>query len=154
HPREWQLPAAPRTSPLHPGAAPGRRPHFESVKIEGSQTIQADRPRVFALLVDEDVLRRCVPGVQRLTRQTEDRFALTLEVGIGSVRGTYEGTVSLTERAPPDRIQVEVDGQGKLGFLRGKGALRLEAEERSGAPSTRLLYQGEVQIGGTLAGVG
>jgi len=47
-----------------------------------------------------------------------------------------------------------VDGQGKLGFVRGKGFLRLEAEESSGAPSTRLVYQGEVQIGGTLAGVG
>ena len=124
------------------------------MKIEGAQTIQADRPRIFALLQDEDVLRRCLPGVQRLTRQADDRFALTWEVGFGSVRGTYEGKVLLTERDPPERIQIEVDGQGKLGFVRGKGFLRLEAEESSGAPSTRLVYQGEVQIGGTLAGVG
>ena len=124
------------------------------MKIEGVQTIQAERPRVFALLLDEDILRRCLPGVQRLTRQADDRFALTWEVGFGSVRGTYEGNLSLTERAPPDRIQVKVEGQGKLGFVRGRGLLRLEAEESSGTPSTRLVYQGEVQIGGTLAGVG
>ena len=124
------------------------------MKIEGTQTIQADRPRIFALLVDQDVLRRCIPGAQRLTRQADDRFALTLDVGFGSVRGTYEGKVSLTERSPPERIQIEVDGQGKLGFVRGRGLLRLEALEAGRAPWTRLVYQGEVQIGGTLAGVG
>lgn len=124
------------------------------MKIEGSYAIQAAPARVFALLVDEEVLRRCVPGVRRLIRESEDRFGLTIDVGFGSVQGTYEGRVTLSEKVPPSRLQISVEGQGKLGFVRGKGLLQLEPDEASGAPSTRISYQGEVQIGGALASVG
>ncbi len=47
------------------------------MKIEGNYTIHASRDRVFALLVSEDVLRRCVPGCRRLVREGDDRFAAT-----------------------------------------------------------------------------
>ena len=124
------------------------------MKIEGSSTIQAAPARTFALLIDEDVLRRCVPGVRRLIREGEDRFAVILDVGFGSVEGTYEGRVALSEKVPPSRLQIAVDGQGRLGFVRGKGLLQLESDEKSGAQLTRIAYQGEVQIGGALASVG
>ncbi len=124
------------------------------MKIEGSYTIQAAPARIFALLVDEDVLRRCVPGVRRLIREGEDRFALTLDVGFGSVQGTYEGRVALSEKVPPSRLQIAVDGQGRLGFVRGRGLLQLESDEKPGTQPTRIAYQGEVQIGGALASVG
>ncbi|HEX4801951.1 MAG TPA: carbon monoxide dehydrogenase subunit G [Myxococcaceae bacterium] len=124
------------------------------MRIEGTYASQGPRDRIFALLVDEEVLRRCVPGCRRLTKEGEDRFSVALDVGLGSVTGSYEGTVSLSEKVPPERLQIDIEGKGKLGFVRGKASLRLAAAAQNGAPSTLIAYQGEVQIGGTIASVG
>jgi carbon monoxide dehydrogenase subunit G len=125
------------------------------VKIEGSYALQAPRDRGFALLVDEDVLRRCIPGCRRLVRESDETFAATLEVGIGSVQGTYEGTVKLSEMVPPERLELIVEGKGNLGFVRGKGTLRLEeTKQEAGRTLTTIFYRGDLQIGGAIAGVG
>lgn len=123
------------------------------MKIDGAYTAQGTRERVFALLVDEEVIRRCIPGCRRLVREGEDRFAATLDVGLGSVQGTYEGTVSFSQKVPPERLEMIVDGKGKLGFVRGKASLQL-APAQNPPQSTLITYQGDVQIGGTIPGVG
>ncbi len=124
------------------------------MKIEGTYASTGPRDRIFALLVDEEVLRRCVPGCRRLTKQGEDRFSVALDVGLGSVAGSYEGTVSLSQKAPPERLEIALDGKGKLGFVRGKASLQLTPAPHNGLQSTVIAYQGEVQIGGTIATVG
>jgi uncharacterized protein len=124
------------------------------VKIEGTYASHGPRDRIFALLVDEEVLRRCVPGCRRLTKEGEDRFSVALDVGLGSVAGSYEGTVSLSEKVPPERLQIALEGKGKLGFVRGRASLQLATPAQNGQPSTLIAYQGEVQIGGTIASVG
>jgi len=124
------------------------------VKIEGTYASHGPRDRIFALLVDEEVLRRCVPGCRSLTKQGEDRFSVALDVGLGSVAGSYEGTVSLSQKAPPERLEIAVDGKGKLGFVRGKASLQLTPAPHDGLQSTLIAYHGEVQIGGTIASVG
>ncbi len=124
------------------------------MKIEGTYASQGPRDRIFALLVDEEVLRRCIPGCRRLIRDGEDRFSVALDVGLGSVEGVYEGTVSLSQRAPPERLEMVVEGKGKLGFVRGKASLQLTPTAHNGLQSTLIAYQGEVQIGGTIASVG
>ena len=124
------------------------------MKIEGTYTIAAGRERVFALLLDGAVLRRCVPGCKELTRQADDRFDATLEVGVGSVKGVYTGTLTIAEKVAPERLAMAVSGKGKAGFVNGKGTLRLEPIEEAGASATRIVYEGDVQIGGTIATVG
>ncbi len=124
------------------------------MNIEGTYAIQAPRDRVFALLEDEQVLRRCVPGCRRLVREGNDRFAATLDIGLGSVQGTYEGTVTLSGKVPPERLEMTVDGKGNLGFVRGRGTLTLEAAAEQGSSFTRIVYRGDLQIGGPVAGVG
>jgi carbon monoxide dehydrogenase subunit G len=44
-----------------------------------------------------------------------------------------------------------VEGNGKIGFLKGEGWLTLVP---NGAESTDVNYDGEVQVGGTIASVG
>ena len=124
------------------------------MKIEGTYASRGPRDRIFALLVDEDVLRRCLPGCRRLTKQGDDRFSVELDVGLGEVAGSYEGTVILSQKAAPERLEIAIDGKGKLGFVRGKASLKLTPASDDGRQSTLIAYQGEVQIGGTIASVG
>lgn len=124
------------------------------MKLAGSYTLPGPRARIFAMLIDEGVLARCVPGVKRLVRERENYYTVTLDVGLGPVQGTYEGSVTLSELVPPERVVMLVEGKGKLGFVRGKGSLVLGANAEGGEESTRVDYDGDVQIGGSLASVG
>jgi hypothetical protein len=43
-----------------------------------------------------------------------------------------------------------VEGTGKIGFLKGEGLLNLIGQPQS----TEVMYEGDVQVGGTIASVG
>jgi len=52
---------------------------------------------------------------------------------------------------PPQSCTLTVEGKGKPGFMNGTGNVQLFEKA---ANQTQMTYQGEVQIGGRLAGVG
>jgi uncharacterized protein len=120
------------------------------MKIEGTHEIRATRERVWRALVDPEVLRRCIPGCERLERTGEDAYAATLRTGVGSIKGVFQGNVRLEDIRAPEHYRIVVDGKGQPGFLKGAGTLDLE--EKEGATLVR--YAGDVQVGGTLASVG
>jgi carbon monoxide dehydrogenase subunit G len=120
------------------------------MKIEGSHELRARRERVFAVLVDPAVLQRCIPGCERLERTGENTYSTTLRTGVGSIKGVFTGNVRLENMRPPEHYRMVVDGKGQPGFLKGSGDLDLE--ETDGVTTVR--YAGDVQVGGTLAGVG
>ena len=121
------------------------------MKIEGTHELNAPRGRVFGALVDPEVLRRCIPGCESLERTGENAYAATLRAGVGSIKGLFKGNVRLEDVRAPEHYRLVVDGKGQPGFLKGSGALDLE--ERAGG-GTLVRYAGDVQVGGTIAGVG
>src|SRR5919202_797153 len=124
--------------------------HHFLMKIEGTHELRAERGRVWRALTDPEALRRCVPGCERLERTGENAYAVTLRAGVGSIKGVFNGNIRLEDLRPPEHYRLVVDGKGQPGFLKGSGDLDLE--EREGA--TVVKYAGDVQVGGTLAGVG
>ena len=120
------------------------------MKIEGTHEINAPRERVYSLLTDPEVLRRCIPGCESLEKTEENAYAAILKAGVGMVKGTFKGNVKLAEMRPPQHYRLEVDGKGGPGFVKGTGDFDLE--EQGGA--TLIRYAGEMQVGGTIAGIG
>ena len=120
------------------------------MKIDGTQQIHARRERVFQLLVDQDVLKRCLPGCERLEKTGENAFAATIKAGVGSIKGVFNGNVRLEDLRPPEHFRMTVDGKGTAGFLRGSGDLTLEEH----GDTTTVNYAGDIQVGGTIASVG
>lgn len=120
------------------------------MKIEGTQELHTRRERVFALLVDPEVLQRCIPGCESLEKTDENAYAVTIKAGIGAIKGTFKGNVRLEDMRPPEHYRIVVDGKGGPGFVKGSGDFDLE--ERNGV--TVIRYKGEMQVGGTIAGVG
>src|SRR5206468_2493871 len=80
----------------------------------------------------------------------ENEYSGEINVGIAAVKGLYKGRVKLDDLQAPKHYRIVVDGKGKQGFIKGTGALDLEA---NGA-QTLLRYEGDAQIGGPLASVG
>jgi len=120
------------------------------MKIEGTQTISAPRPRVFAALVDPAILQRCIPGCEQLAQTEEKKYNATLCTGVGPIKGIFTATVSLEDVRAPEHYKLVIEGKGQPGFLKGAGELNL-AEVTEG---TSVQYTGEVNVGGLLASVG
>jgi carbon monoxide dehydrogenase subunit G len=120
------------------------------MKLEGTQILQAPRERIFQLLVDPQVLARCIPGCERLEQTAENTYSATIRAVVGSIKSTFNGSVRLEELRTPEHFRIVVEGKGTPGFLKGSGDLNLEAQDQT----TIVKYVGDVQIGGTLANVG
>jgi carbon monoxide dehydrogenase subunit G len=120
------------------------------MKIEGTHEISAPRQRVYQLLTDPEVLRRCIPGCERLESTGQNVFSATIRAGVGSIKGVFNGTVRMEDMRPPEHYRLAVDGKGTPGFLKGVGDLNLEEQ----GDRTLIKYTGDVQVGGTIAGVG
>jgi len=120
------------------------------MKIEGSHSLAVPRERVWRMLQDPDVLAKATPGVKKLEKIGEDRYKATLELGIGPVKGTFEGILQITEKQEPEMMTLAVDGQGGPGGVKAQGRLRLEEQDGK----TVIHYEGEPQISGKLAAVG
>lgn len=120
------------------------------MKLEGNYTINAPRLLVWTLLIDPDVLSRCVPGVESLVAEGDGLYRMTMKTGIGSIKGLYNGTIHLADMQEPAHYQMTVDGKGAPGFVKGKGTLDLTED----GDNTVISYAGDVSIGGTIASVG
>jgi carbon monoxide dehydrogenase subunit G len=120
------------------------------MKIEGTQQLHATRDRVYSALIDPNILQHCIPGCESLERTATDTYAATLKAGVGAIKGTFKGEVRLEDMRPPEHYRIVVEGKGGVGFA--KGAADFDLEEQNGA--TLIKYSGELQIGGTIAGVG
>ena len=120
------------------------------MKIEGKNEIDAPRTRVFEALVNPDVLKRIIPGCERLEKTGENSFAATMRTGVGSIKGVFNGSVTLEDLRFPEHFRMMVEGKGGPGFLKGSGDLDLQESDNK----TTISYTGDIQVGGTIASVG
>ena len=120
------------------------------MKLEGSHDVPAPRQKVWDAFLDPATLRQAIPGCEKLDALGNDEFKATMKVGVGGVKGTFEGKVRLTEKNPPDSYRMSVEGTGGPGFVRGETLITL-----SDIPAgTRVSYTADVQVGGLIASVG
>lgn len=120
------------------------------MKIEGSYAIAAPPERVFQLLMDPLFLARAMPGCEALDPIGENEFAMRMKMVLASMNGLFQGKVRIADQNPPVSYRLIVEGTGKIGFMKGDGVLRLA----SASETTTVGYEGDVEVGGTIAAVG
>jgi len=121
------------------------------MEITGTQAIAAPRSEVWRALNDPDTLKRCLPGCESVEQTTPDEFRIVITAAVGPLRPRFNGSLRLTEAAPPVSCVMVFEGQGgAMGF--GKGSASVELRE-AGA-GTELAYVATAQVGGKLAQVG
>ena len=86
------------------------------MKIHGTHSIQASRDRIFAALIDPQILQRCIPGCESLAQTAADTYVATMKAGVGAIKGTFKGTVRLEDLRPPVHYQMIVEGKMKSWF--------------------------------------
>lgn len=120
------------------------------MKLEGSYEVPAPRKKVWDAFLNPIQLKQAIPGCERLEALGNDEYKATLKVGVGGVKGTFEGKVRLSDMKPPDSYRLAAEGSGGPGFVRADTLITLT----DSGGGTRVSYAAEVQVGGLIASVG
>src|ERR671926_143365 len=98
------------------------------MKVEGVYTFPGPQDKVWELLLDEQNLRQCIPGVESLTETSPDHFDAVMKVGVAAIRGTYKGKVAIVDRQPPQQYTLQVEGSGGPGGVQGTAVISLRGD--------------------------
>jgi carbon monoxide dehydrogenase subunit G len=120
------------------------------MKLEGAYEVPAPRQKVYEAFLDPKQLKKAIPGCEKLEAIGPDEYKATMKVGVGGVKGTFEGKVRLSDKQPPESYKMAVEGSGGPGFIRGEALISL-TETGEG---TRVAYSADLQVGGLIASVG
>jgi carbon monoxide dehydrogenase subunit G len=149
------------------------------VKIAGKYEVAAPLEQVYEMLLDPAVLARSMPGCEALDPAGVDEYSMRMKMVLASMSGLFQGRVRIADPNPPVSYRLIVEGTGKIGFMKGEGVLTLSASTQpqvgqasgnvaqlpadvaqasAGQPasytSTTVSFEGDVQVGGTIAAVG
>jgi hypothetical protein len=120
------------------------------MKLAGEAVLHAPVDKVWTALRDPAVLAATIPGCERLVATGPDSYDMTVTAGVASIKGSYAGTVSLTDLPEPNTFLMKASGAGAPGTVNADVRVSLtEAGE-----GTRLCYDAEAAIGGVIGGVG
>ena len=93
------------------------------MEFGGRYRLSAPRAVVWAALNDTEKLRAAIPGCRRLDWTGPDELALELEVGLGVVKMSFSGDLSLRDVEPARSYTLSGRGRGVMG--KAEGAARI-----------------------------
>jgi uncharacterized protein len=122
-----------------------------AMTMTGEVTLPAERPKIWTLLNDPEVLKSAIPGCQSLEKTGENGFSAVVKMKIGPVSATFKGKVELSDIVPLEGYTIKGEGEGGIaGFAKGGAKVSL-----SDAPGGTLLrYDVEATVGGKIAQLG
>jgi len=120
------------------------------MEVSGTYRFDAPPPQVWALLMDTDVIARCIPGCRTLRPAGPNRYETELSVAVAAISGDFSGTIELADLHPPESYRLLVTGTGRPGFVRASTTIRLEPSDGG----TVVQVAATAEAGGLIARVG
>lgn len=122
------------------------------MELNGEQSIPMPRERVWAALMDPEILRAAIPGCESVTDEGQGVYTLVVVAAIGPVKARFKGQLQQQDLKAPERYTMSFEGNGGMaGFARGSAEVELQATSKT---ETRLVYRTQADIGGRLAQIG
>ena len=107
------------------------------MKITGEHDFTAARDAVWNGLHDPQVLAATMPGAHRLDPTGPNEYVITVSVGVGSVKGTYDGVFAVTDTADGEACTVRATASGRPGSVETVAQMQLSDGERRRAHGVR-----------------
>jgi hypothetical protein len=120
------------------------------MKVSGTSSLPVPPEQAYAMMQDPETLAKAMPGCETLERIGPDEYRMKMKMAMASFSGAFEGKVQITDQSPPSSFRLLVEGNGKIGFMKGDGLVKLSASDAG----TDVAFEGDVQVGGTIAAVG
>ena len=119
--------------------------------IQGQRTLQSTIDEIWLMLQDEEVLAKIAPGISRLEKMADDQFKAISEIGIGPVRGTFEGELKIIDKLEEESLTLVLSQKSKLGNAEAQIKMDLTSED---VGETLMKYNGKARVTGRLASLG
>ena len=120
------------------------------MKLEGKYKFEASQQKVWEAFTNPQALQKAIPGCESLNEYEPQKFDAHLKIGIPAVKGSYAGKFQIVDPQPPLKCRLVGEGSGSPGFIKTETAIELTTEQNF----TVVIYQGDVQVGGLIAGIG
>jgi len=112
------------------------------MNIEGTYTLQALPEEIQHSLMDQEVLRRTIPGLERLEQISENRHIVAINIKYAPLSGIYRGQVSIQKEQQPHSYRFVIESDDGPNTISGIGSVQLHG---SGA-NTMITYKGTLTI--------
>jgi carbon monoxide dehydrogenase subunit G len=106
--------------------------------------------RVWDLLMDPVAIAACLPGCEAFEPIGEDRYRVRLNATVAAIGGSFDATVAVTDKNPPDSYRLAIDGRGRPGFVTGEATITLTED----GDKVLVDVAGVSRVGGPVAQVG
>jgi carbon monoxide dehydrogenase subunit G len=126
------------------------------MKLSGNYRIPAPRQTVWSALLDPEIMCRIMPGCEKLEPAGENHYTTQVRAGVGGIRGSFRGEVTLSDLDPPSSYTLRSNMKAGMGFVDGSGRVQLADSPALGeleAAATEITYAGEIKVGGMLASI-
>ncbi|MFT4287493.1 SRPBCC family protein [Nocardioides sp.] len=125
------------------------------MNISGAVTVAQPVDAVWDAILDPAVLVQTIPGCSRLetlssTPGAETSYAMTVTAGVAAIKGTYDGTATLSDLVPGKSLRMRLSGAGAPGTVDATVSVSF-AEVEGG---TSISYDADAIVGGMVGGVG
>jgi len=120
-----------------------------AIKFGGEFEVKRTPEEVYSFLTDPNKFAPLLPEFRSLSVQDATRFTVKVNVGVSYIKGAADVKLELAEAQPPTRAQYK--GQGSLAG--GKVSLVASFDLTPRAAGTKVAWQGEAQVFGSLASV-
>jgi len=121
------------------------------MKISGANVVPYPVAQVWDAILDPRVLVRTIPGCERLETTGDNSYAMTVTAGVAAIKGTYDGSCSLSDLKEHESLVMRLQGAGAPGTV---DATVEVAFADLGAEGTRISYDADAVVGGMVGGVG
>ena len=119
--------------------------------MQGSRLLAVTQQQAWDALNNPEVLKRCIPGCDKVEATGESQYAVGVSVKIGPVSAKFAGKITLSDINPPHSYTIAFDGQGgAAGFGKGNSQVTLTPKD-SGC---ELAYTVHASVGGKIAQLG
>jgi uncharacterized protein len=120
------------------------------MKFTGQHTVPFPVETVWDAVLDPAVLVRTLPGCERLVATGDHSYAMTVSAGVASIRGTYDGTCTLSDLVPHESLLMTLHAAGAPGTV--DATVRVSFSEADAL--TTVGYEADATVGGMVGGVG
>ena len=93
--------------------------------IEGTYTLQATPEDVWRCLMDEQILRSAIPGLESLERLDNGQMSITMHISHRPLLGAFRGKAMVTEQQYPFSYAFRFEGDSNQSSLSGEGTVHL-----------------------------
>jgi carbon monoxide dehydrogenase subunit G len=121
------------------------------MQLTGTHVIQAPPDKVWAMLMDTNILAKLVPGITSLEQLEENKFKAMLGVKLGPVNASFAGNLQLEDLQPPHSFNMKVQQNSKVGNAAAAIGISLREVDAS---QTEVSFEGDVKLSGMLATMG